>query len=70
MQNRGLGAESEFALRPRARQNGGLLQRFLQRFGEVVGGDLQERGLFGTKVTDAGIAELKKASPKCEIFFR
>jgi hypothetical protein len=36
----------------------------------VVGGDLQERGLFGTKVTDAGIAELKKASPKCEIFSR
>jgi hypothetical protein len=41
MQNRGLGVESEFALRARARQNGGLLQRFLQRFGEVVVGDLQ-----------------------------
>jgi hypothetical protein len=28
-------------LRPGARQNGGLLQRFLQRFGEVVIGDLE-----------------------------
>jgi len=34
--NRGLGAESEFALRARARQNGGLRQRFLRRFGEVI----------------------------------
>ena len=41
MQNRGLRAEGQFALRPRARQNGGLLQRILQRFGEVVVGHLK-----------------------------
>ena len=37
MQNRGLRAEVQIALRPRARQNGGLPQRFR----EVVVGDLQ-----------------------------
>ena len=41
LQNRGLRAESQIALRPRARQNGGLLQRFLQRFREVIVGDLE-----------------------------
>ena len=41
MQNRGLHAESPIALRPHARKNGGLLQLFLQRFGEVVVGHLK-----------------------------
>ncbi len=37
LQNRGLRAESQIALRPRARQNGGLLQRFRK----VIVGDLK-----------------------------
>ena len=37
LQNRGLRAESQVALRPRARQNGGLLQRFRK----VIVGDLK-----------------------------
>jgi hypothetical protein len=59
MQNRVLRAEGEFALRPRARQNGRLLQRILQRFGEVVVGHLKivlrRDGLgVANPLTDAG----------------
>ena len=36
LQNRGLRAESQIALRPRARQNGRLLHRISHRFFEVV----------------------------------
>jgi len=30
--------------------------------------ELQDLNLDGTKITDAGVAELKKALPKCSVF--
>jgi len=54
-------------LRPRARHYGRLLQRFLQRFGEVVGGSIRQRppnyglsfdGL--TSLSDAAAESLRK----------
>ncbi len=41
LQNRGFLMRGQTGLRPCARQNGGLPQHFLQRFCEVVIGDLQ-----------------------------
>ena len=41
LQNRGFLMRGQTGLRPGARQYGGLLQRILQRFGEVVIGDLE-----------------------------